>query len=166
MHRKSASNIRSAKPLSSLSLMELALEQARRASLRDEVPVGAVLISPKGEVIAANGNRIIEHKDPTAHAEILVLREAGQKLDNERLRACDLYVTLEPCTMCAGALALARINRIYYGAADEKTGACDHGVRFFDKPSCQHRPEVYGGICETECADLLKKFFAKRRRKP
>ncbi|MGC6471461.1 MAG: nucleoside deaminase [Parvibaculales bacterium] len=143
--------------------MDLALDQARQAATRGEVPVGAVLVAPDGTILAADGNRIKELRDPTAHAEMLVLRAAAGQGGNERLMACDLYVTLEPCTMCAGAIALARIRRIYYGAADEKTGACDHGVRFFDQDSCHHRPEIYGGINETVCGDLLRDFFATRR---
>ncbi|MGC6512740.1 MAG: nucleoside deaminase [Parvibaculales bacterium] len=146
-----------------ISPMDIALDQAEKASARGEVPVGAVLVAPDGTILAADGNRIKELNDPTAHAEMLVLRAAAKQNDNERLLDCDLYVTLEPCTMCAGAIALARLRRIYYGAADEKTGACDHGVRFFDQKSCHHRPEIYGGIRETACGNLLRDFFAKRR---
>lgn len=154
MNMKSATHI---------SPMDIALDQAEKASARGEVPVGAVLVAPDGTILAADGNRIKELNDPTAHAEMLVLRAAAKQNDNERLLDCDLYVTLEPCTMCAGAIALARLRRIYYGAADEKTGACDHGVRFFDQKSCHHRPEIYGGIRETACGNLLRDFFAKRR---
>ncbi len=144
--------------------MALAIAQAELAAQRDEVPVGAVIVNATGQVLAANGNRMREKNDPTAHAEILVLREAGEKLGNERLLDCTLYVTLEPCTMCAGAISLARLKRLYYGAADEKTGACDHGARVFHQPSCHHKPEIYGGLREKDCAELLRGFFNQKRK--
>lgn len=143
--------------------MQHALAQAEAARARGEVPVGAVITDAKGLVIAANGNRIIEHADPTAHAEMLVIREATKVLKNERLIDCNLYVTLEPCPMCAGAISLARIKRLYYGAADEKAGGAEHGVRLFSHPSCHHRPEIYGGIDQTACATILREFFSAKR---
>ena len=143
--------------------MEEALQEACDAGKRGEVPVGAVLLGPTGELLARSGNRIVELKDPTAHAEVLVLREAAQKLGSERLLECDLYVTLEPCTMCAGAISFARIRRLYFGADDPKGGGVDHGVRFFEQPTCHHRPDVYGGIGATDASKLLKDFFAVRR---
>jgi len=142
--------------------MELAMEAAREAALRGEVPVGAV-ITQNGEVVAIAGNRTIADRDPTAHAEILVIREAAAKIGSERLIGCDVHVTLEPCAMCAGAISFARIRRLYYAAGDEKGGAVDHGPRFFSQPTCHHAPEVYGGIQENEAAELLKAFFAARR---
>lgn len=143
--------------------MEEALQEARDAGKRGEVPVGAVLLGPTGELLARSGNRIVELKDPTAHAEVLVLREAAQKLGSERLLECDLYVTLEPCTMCAGAISFARIRRLYFGADDPKGGGVDHGVHFFEQPTCHHRPDVYGGIGAADASKLLKDFFAVRR---
>lgn len=143
--------------------MDLALEEARAAAARGEVPVGAVLLAPDGKVLARAGNRTLELRDPTAHAEMLAIREAAAALGSERLIDCDLYVTLEPCAMCAGAISFARIRRLYYGAEDEKGGAVDHGPRFFAQATCHHRPEVYGGIGEREAAALLKGFFADRR---
>lgn len=143
--------------------MALALDEARAASLRGEVPVGAVVVGPDGTVLARDGNRIVERRDPTAHAEILVLRAAAEKLASERLTGCHLYVTLEPCTMCAGAISFARITRLYFGAPDEKAGAVEHGVRFFAQATCHHAPEVYGGIAEAEAAELLRGFFRERR---
>ena len=142
--------------------MELAMEAAREAALRGEVPVGAV-ITQNGEVVAIAGNRTIADRDPTAHAEILVIREAAAKIGSERLIGCDVHVTLEPCAMCAGAISFARIRRLYYAAGDEKGGAVDNGPRFFSQPTCHHAPEVYGGIQENEAAELLKAFFAARR---
>ncbi|WP_029351581.1 nucleoside deaminase [Bosea sp. 117] len=142
--------------------MALALDEAAAAAARGEVPVGAVLVCA-GEVIAADGNRTREQADPTSHAEMLVLRAAAGRLGTDRLSDCDLYVTLEPCTMCAGAIAWARIRRLYYGAADPKGGAVESGVRFFAQPTCHHRPEVYEGLRESEAAALLKDFFAARR---
>lgn len=147
---------------SSTSFMDHALEAARAAAARGEVPVGAVVVKD-GEVIATAGNRMRELADPTAHAEILALRAAGAALGSERLIDCDLYVTLEPCTMCAGAISLARVRRLYYAAPDEKGGAVDHGVRFFTQPTCHHAPDVYGGLAETEAKALLVGFFKGRR---
>jgi tRNA(adenine34) deaminase len=142
--------------------MQFALEEARGAQARGEVPVGCVIVRD-GAVIARAGNRTLADKDPTAHAELLALRQAAAALGSERLADCDLYVTLEPCTMCAAALSFARIRRLYFGAADPKGGAVEHGVRFFSSPTCHHRPEVYGSINETECGALLKDFFQARR---
>lgn len=146
-----------------VSPMERALEEARAAAERGEVPVGAVIVGPEGEVLAAAGNRTLEEKDPTAHAEILAIRAAARALGSERLTGCDLYVTLEPCAMCAGAISFARIRRLYYGAEDPKGGGVDHGARFFGQATCHHRPDVYGGIGEREAAELLKAFFADKR---
>jgi tRNA(adenine34) deaminase len=143
--------------------MALALDEARAASLRGEVPVGAVLTAPDGAILAQDGNRIVECRDPTAHAEMLVLRAAATKFGSERLTGCHLYVTLEPCTMCAGAISFARVARLYFGAGDEKAGAVEHGVRFFAQATCHHAPEVYGGIGEAEAAELLRGFFRERR---
>jgi tRNA(adenine34) deaminase len=144
------------------SFMDLALEQARAAAAAGEVPVGAVLVRD-GKVIARAGNRSLTDRDPTAHCEMLALRAAASALGSERLAECDLHVTLEPCTMCAGAISLARIRRLYYGAADPKGGAVESGVRFFASPTCHHRPDVYGGIGEAAAAALLKDFFKARR---
>lgn len=142
--------------------MARALDEARRAAARGEVPIGAA-ITRDGVVIAAAGNRTIELRDPTAHAELLAIREAAAALGSERLTDCDLHVTLEPCTMCAGAISFARLRRVYYGASDPKGGAVESGVRFFAAETCLHRPEVYGGIGEVESAELLRGFFAGRR---
>lgn len=142
--------------------MDIALDQARKAAERGEVPVGAVVVRD-GELIAAAGNRTLELKDPTAHAEVLAIRAASAAIGSERLIGCDLYVSLEPCAMCAGAISFARIRRLYYGAADEKGGAVDHNVRFFASAGCHHAPEVYSGFGETEAAKLLKDFFSERR---
>jgi tRNA(adenine34) deaminase len=144
------------------NFMAIAMDEARAAGARGEVPVGAVIVRD-GDVLAQAGNRTLADKDPTAHAELLAVRAAAQKLGSERLTGCDLYVTLEPCAMCAAALSFARIRRLYYGAADPKGGAVDNGVRFFSAPTCHHRPEVYGGIGESEAGALLKEFFAARR---
>jgi tRNA(adenine34) deaminase len=143
-------------------LMALALDEARAAARLGEVPVGAV-VSRDGRVIASAGNRVLADRDPTAHAEILALRAAARTIGSERLIGCDLHVTLEPCTMCAGAISLARIRRLVYGAPDPKGGAVDHGVRFFAAPTCHHAPEVYGGIGETKAGALLRRFFGNRR---
>lgn len=146
------------------NFMDLALAQARAAAAAGEVPVGAVLVeAASGRVLAETRNRIEELRDPTAHAELLAIRAGAALLDSPRLPACDLYVTLEPCPMCAGAIAFARLRRVYYGAADPKGGAVDHGVRLFEQPTCHHRPEVYGGIGEAEAAELLQQFFRERR---
>jgi tRNA(adenine34) deaminase len=142
--------------------MEIALAEAEAAVAAGEVPIGAVVVRD-GEVIARAFNRTLTDKDPTAHAEMLVLRAAAAQLGNERLADSDLYVTLEPCTMCAAAISHARIRRLYYGAADPKGGAVDSGVRFFAQPTCHHRPEVYSGIGEERAAVMLKTFFASRR---
>lgn len=142
--------------------MQLALDEARAAALRGEAPIGAVVIV-NGAVIARAGNRTRELHDPTAHAEMLALREAAHNLSAERLAEADLYVTLEPCTMCAGAISHARIRRLYFGAVDEKGGAVTSGVRFFSQPSCLHRPEVYSDMSGEESAELLRDFFRARR---
>ena len=142
--------------------MPIALEEARAAATRGEVPVGCVIVR-NGEVVARAGNRTLADKDPTGHAELLAIRQAAAALGSERLTDCDLYVTLEPCTMCAAAMSFARIRRLYFGAADPKGGAVENGVRFFSAPTCHHRPEVYGGIQDSECAVLLKEFFQARR---
>jgi tRNA(adenine34) deaminase len=144
------------------TFMDMALGEARAAGEGGEVPVGCVIVRG-GEVLARAGNRTLADRDPTAHAEIVAIRQAARALGSERLEACDLYVTLEPCTMCAGALAFARIRRLYYGAADSKGGAVDSGVRFFASPACHHRPEVYSGMAEAEAASLLREFFKERR---
>jgi tRNA(adenine34) deaminase len=142
--------------------MSLAFAEARAAELRAEAPIGAALV--RGEaVIASAGNRTRELADPTAHAEMLVIREAAAKVGSERLAGCDLYVTLEPCAMCAGAISHARLRRLYYAAPDPKGGAVDHGVRFFRQPTCHRAPEVYGGLREGEAAAMLRRFFAARR---
>ena len=142
--------------------MQQALEQARLAAEAGEVPVGAVVVR-QGEVIAMAHNSPRTLNDPTAHAELLAIRRAAQALGQERLEGCDLYVTLEPCAMCAGAIAHARIGRVYYAASDPKGGAVEHGARVFDQPQCLHRPEVYSGMGEGEAAELLRGFFAARR---
>jgi tRNA(adenine34) deaminase len=142
--------------------MDDALSEARAANQAGEVPVGCVIVRA-GQIIARAGNRTLRDRDPTAHAEMLAIRQAATALGSERLTDCDLYVTLEPCAMCAAALSFARIRRLYYGAADPKGGAVDNGVRFFAAPTCHHRPEVYGGIGEIEAAGLLREFFKARR---
>jgi tRNA(adenine34) deaminase len=144
------------------SFMDLALDQARAAEAAGEVPIGCVIVRG-GAVIASAGNRTLADRDPTAHAEIVAIRAAANALGSERLADCDLYVTLEPCAMCAAASSFARIRRLYYGAPDPKGGAVEHGVRFFEAPTCHHRPEVYGGIGEAEAAALLREFFQARR---
>jgi tRNA(adenine34) deaminase len=142
--------------------MDLALEQAENAEKAGEVPIGCVIVRDNA-VIARAGNRTLTDRDPTAHAEILALREAARQLGSERLIDCDLYVTLEPCTMCAAAISFARIRRLYYGAADPKGGAVDSGVRFFAQPTCHHAPEVYPSVGENEAAGMLRDFFRARR---
>jgi tRNA(adenine34) deaminase len=142
--------------------MQIALDEARAAGRRGEVPVGCVLVR-NGEVVARAGNRTVADRDPTAHAELLAIRQAAATLGSERLADCDLFVTLEPCAMCTAAMSFARIRRLYFGAADPKGGAVEHGVRFFSQATCHHRPEVYGGINERKCAALLREFFAARR---
>ena len=143
--------------------MLAALEEARAAALRGEVPVGAVVVAPDGTRLAAAGNRTRELSDPTAHAEILAIRAAAARLGSERLVDCYLYVTLEPCPMCAAAISFARVRRLYFGAGDPKGGAVENGVRFFSQPTCHHAPEVLGGIAESEAAEILRAFFAARR---
>ena len=145
------------------SNMSRALEEARAAEARGEVPVGAVVVAPDGTVIAAAGNRTRERNDPTAHAEMLAIRQACEALGQERLTDHDLYVTLEPCPMCAGAISNARIKRLYYGAADPKSGGVAHGARVFAHPQCHHAPEVYDGVSGTEAEALLRAFFSAKR---
>ncbi|XUY27261.1 nucleoside deaminase [Agrobacterium sp. rho-8.1] len=145
--------------------MDLALEEAQAAASRNEVPIGAVLVL-HGRVIARSGNRTRELNDVTAHAEIAVIRMACEELGQERLTGADLYVTLEPCTMCAAAISFARIRRLYYGAQDTKGGAVESGVRFFNQPTCHHAPEVYSGFSETQARDILQTFFQQRRAEP
>jgi tRNA(adenine34) deaminase len=142
--------------------MDLALKAAENAGKSGEVPIGCVVVL-NNEVIATAGNRTLTDRDPTAHAEILAIRQATAAVGSERLTDCDLYVTLEPCTMCAGAVSLARIRRLYYGAADPKGGAVDSGVRFFAQATCHHAPEVYSAVGESEAATLLREFFKARR---
>lgn len=142
--------------------MTTAFAEARSAELRGEAPIGAALVR-EGTLIANAGNRTRELADPTAHAEMLVIREAAARLGDERLVGCDLYVTLEPCAMCAGAVSLARLRRLYYAAPDPKGGAVDNGPRFFRQPTCHHAPEVYGGLRESEATAMLRAFFATRR---
>jgi len=143
--------------------MLLALAEAEAAAALGEVPVGAVLVGTAGRVLAAAGNRVEAGHDPTAHAEMLVLRAAVARLGTARLVECDLYVTLEPCAMCAAAIAFARLRRLYFGAYDPKGGAVEHGPRLFDQPTIHHRPEIYGGIEERRAGELLRAFFAQRR---
>ena len=142
--------------------MDSAIAEARAAAMRGEVPIGAVLVH-HGRVVARAGNRTRELRDPTAHAEMLVIREAAALLGVERLTGADLYVTLEPCAMCAAAISFARIRRLYFGAADAKGGAVVSGTRFFSSPTCHHAPDVYDGLGETESAQMLKSFFRERR---
>jgi len=144
------------------SFMNDALAEARAAREAGEVPVGCVIVRD-GAVLARAGNRTLRERDPTAHAEMLAIRAAAAALGTERLTDCDLYVTLEPCPMCTAAISFARIRRLYYGAADPKGGAVESGVRFFSSPTCHHRPEIYGGIGESEAAALLQDFFRARR---
>lgn len=150
-------------PPARLGHMELALREARAAAARGEVPVGAVLVGPAGDIVAVAGNRTREQSDPSAHAEMLVIREGTAKLMSERLIDHDLYVTLEPCPMCAAVISFARIRRLYYGAPDPKGGGVEHGPRVFSHATCHHRPELYPGLGEQDSADLLKTFFAARR---
>ena len=145
------------------SYMDLALEEARQAARRGEVPVGAVLVDPEGRVVAADGNRTRELNDPTAHAEIMVIRKGCAAAQSERLPGYALYVTLEPCAMCATAISAARIARLYYGATDPKSGGVAHGARVFTHPQCHHVPEIYDGIAADAAEALLKSFFADRR---
>jgi tRNA(adenine34) deaminase len=143
--------------------MTLALDQAKAAAERGEVPVGAALIDESGAVVAAFGNQVEQDHDPTAHAEMLALRAGAAGLGVKRLAGCDLYVTLEPCPMCAAAISLAHIRRLYFAAYDPKGGGVEHGPRIFDQPTCHHRPEIYGGIAERAAGDLLRRFFQARR---
>ena len=143
--------------------MDLALAEAIRARDLGEVPIGAVVVSADGEALASAGNRTLALHDPTAHAELLAIRAACERLGSERLSDCDLYVTLEPCAMCAAAISFARIRRLYFGAPDPKGGAVEHGPRFFTQATCHHAPEVIGGLGETKAASLLREFFAQKR---
>lgn len=141
-----------------------ALAEARAAALRGEIPVGAVLVDGRsGAVVARAGNRTEADNDPTAHAEMIVIRQATALAGAPRLEDCDLYVTLEPCAMCAAALSFARLRRLYFGAYDPKGGGVEHGGRFYAQPTCHHRPDVFGGIAEQDCAQLLREFFRERR---
>ncbi len=143
--------------------MELALDEAQRAAICDEVPIGAVLVDAAGAILARAHNRVEADADPTAHAEMLAIRAACSLRGNKFLEDCDLYVTLEPCAMCAQAIAFARLRRVYFGAYDPKGGGVEHGSRVFSHPTCHHRPEVVGGLMESECGALLKDFFAHKR---
>jgi tRNA(Arg) A34 adenosine deaminase TadA len=145
------------------SPMALALAEAEAAGAAGDVPVGAVLSDASGTIVASAGNRVERDRDPTAHAEMLVLRAGAARLGGARLFDCDLTVTLEPCAMCAAAIALARVRRLYFAAYDPKGGAVEHGPRLFARPGCHHRPEIYGGIAEAAAADLLRRFFRERR---
>ena len=148
----------------SATYMEMALAEAEQAAARGEVPVGAVIVDgATGDVLARDGNRMVEHLDPTAHAEMNVLRAAARTVGAARLVGCDIYVTLEPCPMCAQAISFARLRRLYFGAGDPKGGGVENGARVFHQTSCHHRPEVYGGIDEARAGALLKAFFADRR---
>lgn len=148
----------------SLKPMAIALEEAKLAAERGEVPVGAVIVlRESGEIVSRAGNRVEELKDATAHAEMLALQGASKSLSQLRLDNCDLYVTLEPCTMCASAISHSRIGRVFFGAYDPKGGGVEHGARFYEKDTCHHRPEVIGGVREIECAELLRRFFSKLR---
>ena len=148
--------------MASPSFMQIALDEARAAKARGEVPVGCVIVRGS-EVVARAGNRTLADKDPTAHAELIAIRAAAAALGSERLTDCDLYVTLEPCAMCATAMSFARIRRLYFGAYDPKGGGVEHGPRIFAQPTCNHRPEVYGGIAERQAGALLQGFFRERR---
>ena len=145
------------------SFMELALSEAEQAAARGEVPVGAVLVNQAGEVLAKAGNQTEKLSDPTAHAEMLVIQAATKASGSPRLENCDLYVTLEPCPMCATAISFARVRRLYFGAFDSKGGGVEHGPKIYSQPTCHHAPEIYSGIAESRCSDLLKDFFANRR---
>jgi len=143
--------------------MHTALKAARKAAEQGEVPIGAVVVGPDGAVLAVAGNRVVGPKDPTGHAELIAIRAAAAKLGSERLEGCSLFVTLEPCAMCAQAIAFARISRLYYGADDAKGGGITVGARIFNQPTTHHKPEIYGGILEKEAAQLLRDFFRERR---
>lgn len=149
--------------MNKVNFMEEAFQEAERAAQRGEVPVGAVLVTGQGLILAKAGNSTEESHDPTAHAEMLVIREAAKKHGSARLVDCDLYVTLEPCAMCAAAISFARLRRVYFAAYDPKGGAVDHGPRFYSQPTCHHIPEIMGGIDEQRASDLLKIFFKSRR---
>jgi tRNA(Arg) A34 adenosine deaminase TadA len=146
-----------------IEMMVLALDEARQAATRGEVPVGAVIVGPDGRALASTGNRIEELNDPTAHAEVLAIREAAANLQSPRLIDCDLYVTLEPCAMCAQAISLARVRRLVFAAYDPKGGGVEHGARVFSHTTCHHAPEVVGGVMESDAAQMLKQFFKARR---
>ena len=148
--------------MEALDPLSLAFDQARAAAALGEVPVGAVVVRD-GEILGVAHNQTLTGHDPTAHAEVLAIRQAAAKIGSERLIGCDLYVTLEPCAMCAGAISFARIRRLYFSAPDPKGGAVDFGPRFFAQPTCHHAPEVYGGLRESEAAELLRDFFKERR---
>ena len=143
--------------------MDLALVEAKKAAKRGEVPIGAVLVAPDRKILSSEGNRMLELHDPSAHAEVLAIRNACKTQKSERLPGCDLYVTLEPCTMCAGLISFARIRRLYFAAYDPKGGGIEQGASFFAQKTCHHAPEIYGGIDEARAADLLKDFFRKKR---
>lgn len=145
------------------SPMLLALTQAEFAKSQDEVPIGCVIVSPSGEILAETFNLVERHRVATAHAEMLAIKSASEKLGQKFLDGCDLYVTLEPCSMCAGAISLARIRRVYFGAYDPKTGGVEHGSRVFSHSTCHHKPEVYGGIEEEKCCEMLRNFFQSKR---
>jgi len=149
-----------------MTAMAIALEQARLAAARGEVPIGAVVVAPDGALLSCAGNEVEARNDPSAHAELLALREAATRRGTKWLVDCDLVVTLEPCPMCAQAISLFRIRRLVFGAYDPKSGGVEHGARIFDAASCHHRPEVVGGVHEAEAAALLREFFATRRDKP
>ena len=149
--------------MSQQSFMEIALEEARKAYVRGEVPVGSVLVGANGNILATEGNRVEQHSDPTAHAEILAIRAGAETLGTPRLEDCDLYVTLEPCPMCAQAISFARVRRLYFGACDLKGGGVENGPRLYAQPTCHNRPAVNGGIDEPRAEQLLKAFFASRR---
>lgn len=143
--------------------MSLAFAEAESAGRRGEVPIGCVIVDQSGNVMARAGNRTLELKDPTAHAELLAIREAAARLGSERLAGLDIYVTLEPCAMCAAAISFARLRRLYFAAGDEKMGGVEHGPRFFNQETCHHRPEVYGGLSEARGQQVLREFFRARR---
>ncbi|MGE4064574.1 MAG: nucleoside deaminase [Rhodospirillaceae bacterium] len=149
--------------MNSNDYMELAFREALAAEVRGEVPIGAVVVSPAGEVLACAGNEVEARNDPTAHAELLAIRAAGEKMGEPRLPGCDLYVTLEPCAMCATAASFARIRRVVFGAYDPKGGGVEHGARIFSQPTCHHAPEVVGGVSAARAEQMLKGFFAVRR---
>ena len=146
--------------------MQAALREARASAARGEIPVGAAIVAPDGSVMVATGNRVRELNDPTAHAEILAIRSACQAAASDRLPGHALYTTLEPCPMCAAAISLARIERLFYGASDKKSGGIEHGARVFDHPQCHHVPQIFAGIREDECADLMTRFFRRLRAAP